>query len=603
VRIARLGLARHARRAKIAYALGPKTTAIPGMGDNKTAFTPGDEAHIKFLADALFEWHALAGEYKWNDEWARELWNKHIAVLEKKWLMSSPVKLPDAEQPTRQQRRKAADALREQLKPIAEQLAKADRAEMYQEWKKRWENDDRLGRHKDDFENPVVEVEGPDKRKHNRSTTTCKRETFGWHKDLRTLTDWIMGKRLDGAHGHGWKQNVGGLSLTRIATMKALYQLHKAFAMRSTPDKPKGAPEKGETNAGVAQSILYAMERMREQRVKQLASRITAAALGLGGHWKEVARRDNNRQHRLGKNGQLLTKWVWIEEPSPKYEPCQAIVIEDLTNYRPEETRTRRENRQLMSWAAGKVKKYLSEACELHGLHLREVQAGYTSRQDSRTAAPGVRCADVSVNEFLARWKRQISAANEKLEHGKGDARDRYIAKLNAYWSARSDEERKAARPLRIPVNGGEIFVSADPESPASKGLQADLNAAANIGVKALLDPDWSGKWWYIPCSIKDGKPVADKVKGAACIELDRPLCDPIDKSAKKGAGAKREIVNVWRDPASEFNGGSWQATPEYWNLVKARVVKILEGPGLPDAKIAKEKSCGKGFESAQTPW
>jgi len=37
--------------------------------------------------------------------------------------------------------------------------------------------------------------------------------------------------------------------------------------------------------------------------------------------------------------------------------------------------------------------------------------------------------------------------------------------------------------------------------------------------------------------------------------------------------------------------------------LVKARVVKILEGPGLPDAKIAKEKSCGKGFESAQTPW
>jgi hypothetical protein len=34
--------------------------------------------------------------------------------------------------------------------------------------------------------------------------------------------------------------------------------------------------------------------------------------------------------------------------------------------------------------------------------------------------------------------------------------------------------------------------------------FQADLNAAANIGLKALLDPDWPGKWWYVPAAIND---------------------------------------------------------------------------------------------------
>jgi IS605 OrfB family transposase len=100
-----------------------------------------------------------------------------------------------------------------------------------------------------------------------------------------------------------------------------------------------------------------------EQRVKQLASRITEAAVGIGRiksrHIAEGAARPTSRVDA----------------------PCHAVVIESLTNYRPDELQTRRENRQLMEWSSAKVQKYLAESCQLHGLHLREVQPNYTSRQ------------------------------------------------------------------------------------------------------------------------------------------------------------------------------------------------------------------------------
>lgn len=562
VRIVTLGLKRHARRAKIGYALDPNTKAIPGMGGSEKTFTPSDEAHVKLLTDALFDWHALSTESKWDDKPARDLWNQHVATMTNGWRIEDPKPQDEtAEGPTRQQRRKDDDTLREKLKPIAEQLAAADRRIIHATWRGRWQADD-------------GNCANPDAGQPARSL----------YAHLRRLTDWIMGRRLPGAdvNNNGWRQNVGGLSLTRIATMKSLYQLHKAFAMRARPDKSRGAPEKGESNAGVAQSILEAMERMRDQRVKQLASRIAGSALGLGGHWRQVDTK------RTKGDGTTRKKWVWVEEPTVKYASCHAVVIENLTNYRPEETQTRRENRQLMSWSSSKVKKYLSEACQLHGLHLREVQAGYTSRQDSRTGAPGVRCADVSVVDFMTKpwWQRQVKLALEKGD--KGDARERFLVLIEKQCSSLSGSERKTAPAIRIPVNGGELFVSADPRSPAAKGLQADLNAAANVGLRALLDPDFNGKWWFIPCESATHKPLADKTKGSPAIPAGQPLArvDPeaLDpKASNKRSPAKsgkkeREIVNLWRDAsASPIDHNSpRRSTAEYWNDVRCRVIALL---------------------------
>ena len=124
-----------------------------------------------------------------------------------------------------------------------------------------------------------------------------------------------------------------------------------------------------------------------------------------------------------------------------------------------------------MAWSSSKVKKYLFEACQLHDLNLHKVQAGYTSRQDSRTATPASAC-DVPVAEFLtAPWsRREVNAAKAKTKNNKGTERDRYLCgPLEEKWSAANEATRRTAPPVRIPVDGGEIFVSTDPSSPPPK--------------------------------------------------------------------------------------------------------------------------------------
>jgi IS605 OrfB family transposase len=301
------------------------------------------------------------------------------------------------------------------------------------------------------------------------------------------------------------------------------------------------------------QKTLTALERLRENRIKQTASRIVAAALGLGKDLKP----GNDKE---------------------RFAACHAVVIENLTNYRPDPVRTRRENRQLMNWCAANVKKYLSENCELHGLLLREVQAAYTSRQDSLSGAPGVRCADVPIRDFMASgsyWERELRGAEKANSSGKGNARTRYLVAVRDRVAAVIPNPATEKEAIRVPVDGGPVFVSADPQSRAASGIQADMNAAANIGLRALLDPDWAGRWWYIPCGVRTGAPVADKLKGSAAIPPKLTLFSP-DLNEKKEK-QKRQVVNLWRDVSVRpLNKGPWRPYAEYRESVMERVTAIL---------------------------
>jgi IS605 OrfB family transposase len=520
VRTARLALRRHAHRARIAHYLVATKKVVPG-GTRKDLDESG---RVELIADALGLWYDLAASSRWKDDWASTLWN------EQAWASYVPLQKRDEETATRQAIRKGKQDRREKLKPAAEGLVrdKGRCKEASEAWAERWGEEDAL-----------------------------------WHKRLRRLRNWILprGKAREDAS----IRHVGGLSLTRLATIRSLWQVQKAFFTRITPEgRQMRDGEPVTAGEGFGRRILGTLEHMREQRVKQIASRIVEAALGVG---REQRRRAN------GKHAKRPRERV--------HEPCHAVVIENLTYYRPEETRTRRENRQLMRWSAAKVKKYLAELCQLHGLHLREVQAGYTSRQDSRTGAPGARCQDVPVREFMKSpfWRKQVAQA-EKKSDGKGGARDRFLCDLDKKWKGTTEEEWNVAPPVRVPLNGGELFVSADGASPAAKGLQADLNAAANIGLRALLDPDWPGAWWYVPCDAKTMKPTKDKVKGGAAANVDAALAEPPDEGGAKGRGKgkkSRTIVNLWRDvSAKPVKSGDWRGYAPYWNHVAARVVNTL---------------------------
>jgi IS605 OrfB family transposase len=506
VRTARLALRRHGDRARIAFNLLTDKKLLPGSRDEP--LTP--DGRKELLADTLVLWCSLDGS-RWTDSRAKALWKEHLAP----WPTGLNEDLPPRE------RKAKAKTLKENLMPLADRLAGNPQLckKLSVLWGARW--------HEDNEE---------------------------WRKRLRWLRDWILPRGAD-AETNPAIRNVGGLSLTRLATIRGLRQVMTAYRTRPEPENPrKNVPAKDDDSLeSYGQRILDTLEHMRENRVKQLASRIVEAALGIGSEKPE--------------------HWHGGERPQERVHPaCHAVVVENLEHYRPEQTRTRRENRQLMNWSAAKVLKYLREACDLSGLHLRQVMPNYTSRQDSRTGAPGIRCSDMSAFDFVQRFAPLL----EKLE-AKGDAESQHLLGLLKRWKDQTETKQRAGR-VRIPQTGGELFVSAHGPSPAAKGLQADLNAAANIGLRALLDPDWPGKWWWVPCEGKTAKPNKDKVKGCACIDASKPLIP--DHKAKS-----QEVVNLWRDVSAEPVGSSdWKDYKEYWNGVRARVIGILrEQNGLLD--------------------
>lgn len=542
VRIMLLALKRHGDRARIAFAMTADYKPMPG--DRRHYFTEAKELsanedatalngkYIEFIQDALLLWHGLTSSRGWRDDTAKQLWDDHIIRL-------SGYKSPEeiGEDAAGSERKKRQRENRENLYDVAKALAQdvTLRKTLHNVWKKRWEDDDER-----------------------------------WKKQLRWFKDWVLPR---GKHaGDPTIRKVGGLSLPRLATLTEFRRkVQVGFFTRLQPDGTRA-----ETKEQFGQSALDALEHLREQRVKQLASRIAEAALGIGRIRRPTGGKDPKRPD------------VRVDEP------CHAIVIEDLTHYRPEETRTRRENRQLMTWSSSKVKKYLAEACQLHGLHLREVSASYTSRQDSRTGAPGIRCQDVPVNEFMRSpfWRKQVKQAETKQAENKGDARERFLCDLNAMWKDKTVADWEKAGVVRVPLRGGEIFVSASRDSQGTKSLQADLNAAANIGLRALTDPDWPGKWWYVPCDLASFKPTPDKVKGSAAINLDMPLKDASvvsgDVTKKKAGKAKsqsKEVVNLWRDVSPQViltEDVVWEVYSAYQNQVQARVVDILRRFSCP---------------------
>ncbi len=114
------------------------------------------------------------------------------------------------------------------------------------------------------------------------------------------------------------------------------------------------------------------------------------------------------------------------------------------------------------------------------------------------------------------------------------------------------------------------MFVAADSSSPAAQGIHADMNAAANIGLVALLDPDWSAAWWRLPCKTATGEVDETKAGGSVAVPIGKPILDP---NAEAGKG----YVNAWSDPQEKaVSRRDWLDTKSYWRGIEERVVAIL---------------------------
>lgn len=534
LRHARHGLRRYGDYARIAFSLTARVKLLSGGRSKEMT----DAERVASLEDALVLWQGLANSSEHQDQFALQLWQKWI---EQK--LGGPTPVPIPEDASRAERKKKLDESRTALSSVASRLANRDNSDLHGIWSDEW-----------------------------------KEQTSQWQQHLRSLRRIILprvGQRppSDSPKLPAWKErvkalrDVGGLSLDRLSTIQGLYKAMRAFHSRPEPHDPRAGVKRIEEESGkgyqFGERILQTLDRLRENRIKQLASRIVEAALGVGSenreHWERGRKRPRQR----------------IEDA--RFAPCHAVVIENLENYRPEETRMRRENRQLMTWAARNVRKYIMDGCQLNGLYLDEVSAAYTSRQDSRTGRAGIRCVDVPADKLLETsgiWQKQIERSRKRQKDGKADERDTFL--LSLVENFRGSSNTKAV--LRIPNRGGDIFVSSLSADSRIGGLQADLNAAANIGLKALLDPDWSGAWWYVPCSSK-GIPLPEKTKGSAVAEIDEPLLIPTQKWDAKS------VLNLWRDLSEDFTKSAWMSYQDYWNVhVPKRVINALsKHNGIPE--------------------
>ena len=507
VRLCQLGLRRLGDIARVSYLL--TSDKRPTMGGRNLSLDR--EGRIASAQDALVIWHTLASSDEFVDAEMKNLWSQFVG--------DAP---PLAAGLTKKQK----VALRDELRSAAERLAgnKSAGKAIADVWRQR---------------------EGE------------------WRARLRWLRSWIVPRfsKKTSAGRVPVARNVGGLSLDRISTIRSVYQVLRAFSSKPEPKNLRAGVERIEEAASkklrpeFGRRMLEKMERLRENRVKQIASRIVEAALGVGSesvaHWEKGRKRPSRP----------------IDDP--RFSPCHAVVIENLDNYRPDDKRTRRENRSLMTWAARAVRKYLMEGCQLHGLYLREVSPSYTSRQDSRTGCPGMRCNDVPIAELVAQggwYERQLARAAEAVKDGKATSRQMLMLRM-----AEAATSGRARRPfMRLISPGGQVFVAADARSPSRNGIHADMNAAANIGLVALLDPDWPGSWWRLLCDPSSGKIDDSKLTGSACLPVDVALLEAAETKGKT-------LVNAWSDPeAGAVRRRKWQHSREFWGDVESRVLNEL---------------------------
>lgn len=211
--------------------------------------------------------------------------------------------------------------------------------------------------------------------------------------------------------------------------------------------------------------------RMKEERVNQAAHMILALALGV-----QLKAPGDDKQHR--EEHDIHGEY----EPIPGRKPVDFIVLEDLSRYTTDKSRARSENSRLMKWCHRAINEKIKMLAEPFGLPVVEVFASHTSRFDGRTGGAGFRAAEVGATD-RDYWKKII-------EKEPNSAMAEVFAQLDALEAAGVKHAR-----LMIPQAGGEFFIEAKPNTnahdPATlpKVRQADINAAVNIGLRAIAGP------------------------------------------------------------------------------------------------------------------
>lgn len=538
----RLALKRHGNLIKIYHAMKSNKRSTTGGGEKEVAT---EKERTEYIKSVMELWYQIASAKNWESGAVKNLWDKYILSIEPRLKLKSPDE-EDNPKTAKKERNKLYDS-------VAEKLAKDEglRNKIADEFLKLWQ----------DRENQ-------------------------WKGILKGLGNMIAKgqKPLIGSNNKWVKQetkeqkHTGGLSLDRIVAMGLLAKIHNAYHQRPTDESLRNELK---LNESPGKKFREKMERLRDDRIKKLTNAIVMSAMGLVGKCKNKV--ESIEQDR---------------ETGSRFNPVYAVCVENLENYKPEASRTRRENRALMSWSTGQLQKYLGETCDLYGIFLTEVSPSYTSRFCSRCGAPGIRGEIIDADKIKREsWQKQIRKSDKK-EENKKTSRDKWLIELG---NQKFDKDSK----IPVPVQGGQIFfcsnfdchVRGGLEKKNKKGkkylslggIQADFNASANIALRAMTDGRWPGKWIYIPVN-KEGKPNIEKAKNKknaltnapeelakATLNVTKNTSDGTEKDGKKQKKEeKSSIHNVFRDITRDIkpNSSTWRYHKDFFGKVEEKVVE-----------------------------
>lgn len=302
-----------------------------------------------------------------------------------------------------------------------------------------------------------------------------------------------------------------GLNMRRIELFQEFRRCLQSLAKqerrfyRDANDGLEPSPiERGDTVHDPAPAWQKRINEFREQRVKQTAHLILAEALGLRLKNPDDVEIDGKKKPELKSERDLHGRY----ERAPDRPIVSAIVLENLSRYRMSLDRSRFENRQLMEWSHRAVLLKLQDMAKVFGIQIFTVDARFSSRFCSRSGVPGIRCAEVAKGfEEEYPWKKWVEeTVKNKAGNREPSERAQFIDDTAALLNASGVSEKTT---VILPMDGGPSFISVTGQFESN----ADINAAVNIGLRAVAHPD-----------CLDVFPVFRvKVKNDGTLELQKP--------------------------------------------------------------------------------
>ena len=257
-----------------------------------------------------------------------------------------------------------------------------------------------------------------------------------------------------------------GLSFARLSQLEEFRKRCQALnriLMRTPGEQPQTIAQMRElVIPDCCPDVLRRLEEMKEQRINQTANMILAQTLGV-----------RHKEHTFSPEERLSKDVHGEYEKIPGVEISSFIVLENLSRYKFSQDRSPYENSRLMKWSHRALVGKLKMLCEAIGMPVLEVNAAYSSKF-SAESIPGFRaeeCDSADIDAFVRRHKN-LSYKEIQLWES--------IREIHAEMC-----KYNANATSILPRDGGEIFV---PFCGSDDLKQADINAAFNIGVRAVVN-------------------------------------------------------------------------------------------------------------------